>query len=178
VTTSPVYGLVAEFADEEDVLQAARAAYDAGYRSMDAYTPFPVEGLSEVLGFRRTRIPLIVLIGGIVGGLSGFALQYWVSVIAYPLNIGGRPNPSVPMFVPVTFELTILLAALFGVIGMLALNGLPQPYHPLFNVDRFSRASQDRFFLGIESADRRFDLVETRRFLEGLNPAGVYEVAP
>jgi predicted MFS family arabinose efflux permease len=137
-----------------------------------------VEGLSEVVGFRKSRIPLLMLLGGIAGLVGGFALQYWVHVINYPINIGGKPLNSVPMWVPITFETTVLLAALTGVLAMILLNGLPAPYHPLFNVAEFARASQDRFFLAIEATDPRFDMTQTRRFLESLGPASVHEVLP
>ncbi len=172
-----VYGLLAEFATPEELLAAARRARDAGYRQMDAYTPFPIEGLAEVIGFRRTWLPLLVLVGAIVGCLSGYLLQYWTSVVDYPLNIGGRPPHSWPAFVVVTFELTILFAALSAVLGMLALNGLPMPYHPLFNVPRFALATRDRFFLCLEATDPLFDREETRRFLERSQPRQVSEVA-
>ena len=143
---------------------------------MDAYSPFPIDELAEAIGFHKTRLPLIVLIGGIIGCLGGFYLQYWASVIDYPLNIGGRPLNSWPMFIPVTFELTILLAALSAVLGLLALNGLPMPYHPVFNVERFQLATSNRFFLCIEAADPKFDDEATRRFLESVGSQGVYEV--
>lgn len=167
---------MAEFANPESVLGAAQRAFAAGYRHMDAYTPFPVDGLAEAIGFRRTGLPLIVLLGGIAGGLGGYALQYWVSVLAYPLNIGGRPLHSWPAFVVVTFELTILVAALAAVLGMLALNGLPKPYHPVFNVPRFALASEDRFFLCIEATDPQFEPEQTRRFLEECHADQVSEV--
>lgn len=167
------YGLLAEFADVDALLRAAESARAAGYRRLDAYTPFPVEGLSEALGMRHTRLPWIVLGGGVVGALAGYGLQYWVSAIEYPLNVGGRPLHSWPAFIPVTFELTILVAALAAVLGMLALNGLPMPHHPLFGVEAFSLASRDRFFLCIEARDPRFDAERTRSFLESLSPAGV-----
>ena len=141
-TTSSSYGLMAEFNSPEALLEAVRKCYAAGYRRMDAYSPFPVEHLAEALGFHRTRLPLLVLIGGIVGCAGGFYLQYWTSVVDYPLNVGGRPLNSWPSFVIVTFELTILCAALSAVLGMLALNGLPMPYHPVFNVSRFEHAGQ------------------------------------
>jgi hypothetical protein len=172
----PIYGLMAEFDQPEALLEAARRSYAEGYRRMDAYSPFPIDGLAEAIGFRRTWLPLIVLIGGIIGGVGGFYLQYWISVIDYPLNIGGRPLNSWPMFIPVTFELTILLAALSAVLGLLSLNGLPMPYHPVFNVERFQLATRNRFFLCIEAADPKFDYQATRRFLEGVGSQGVYEV--
>ncbi len=172
----PVYGLMAEFVTGDELLAAANAAREAGYRRMDAYTPVPVEGLSEALGFHYTWLPLFVLIGGILGCLGGFGLQYWINVFDYPLNVGGRPFNSWPSFIPVTFEMTILVAALTAVIGVLALNRLPMPYHPVFNVPRFALATRDRFFLCIEAADPRFDRDGTRRFLEGLGSQGVYDV--
>ena len=175
--TSAVYGLMAEFDDPTSLVAATRRAHDAGYRRMDAYSPFPIEELHEALGSRHTRLPLIVLIGGLVGCIGGYALEYWVSAIAYPINVGGRPLHSWPAFIPVTFECTILVAALSAVFGMLALNGLPMPYHPVFNVPRFALASRNRFFLCIEAHDRKFDLTETRRFLETLNPREVSTVA-
>lgn len=173
-----LYGLLAEFATPEALREATQRAYSAGYRHMEAYTPFPVEGLAEALGFHRTHLPLVVLLGGIAGGLGGYLLQYWVNVIDYPLNVGGRPLHSWPAFIPVTFELTILVAALTAVLGMLALNGLPMPYHPLFNVERFATVTRDGFFLCIETRDPRFDALETRRFLESLTTSGVSEVEP
>jgi hypothetical protein len=171
-----VYGLLAEFEQPEQLLAAAHRAREAGYRRMDAYTPFPVEGLAEALGRHYTLVPLITLLGGLAGGSSGFALQYWVSKISYPINVGGRPFNSWPAFIPVTFEMTVLGAALSAVLGMLALNGLPMPYHPLFNEPRFALASRDRFFLCVEARDRRFDRAETRKFLEGLTTRAVMEV--
>ena len=167
---------MAEFEQPEQVVNAAKSAYAAGYRKMDAYSPLPVHGLSEALGFQYTRLPMIVLIGGILGCLGGFAFQYWVSVINYPVIIGGKPMNSWPSFIPVTFECTILFAALSAVFGMLALNGLPQPYHPVFNVDRFEHATRDRFFLCIEARDPKFDRAGTRAFLEGLEAHEVSEV--
>src|SRR4051794_27965332 len=176
-TPSAVYGLMAEFDDPVSLVAAAERARHEGYRCMDAYSPFPIEELHEALGSDHTRLPLIVLIGGLVGCIGGYSLEYWVSVIAYPVNIGGKPFHSWPAFIPVTFECTILVAALSAVLGMLALNGLPQPYHPVFNVPRFALASRNRFFLCIESIDPSFDLEATRRFLETLSPREVTTVA-
>lgn len=173
---SALHGLVAEFASAEDVLAAARRARAAGYARVDAYTPYPVEGLAEALDLHGTWVPPLVLAGGIAGAVGGFALQYWISTVDYPLNVGGRPLNSWPAFIPVTFELTVLCAALTAVISMFALNGLPRPHHPLFGAPGFERASQDRFFLGIEAADPRFDARDTRRFLASLGPLMVSEV--
>jgi hypothetical protein len=172
-----IYGLMAEFDDPNALVAATERAHHEGYRRMDAYSPFPIEELHKALGARRTRLPLLVLIGGLVGCLGGYLLQYWASAIAYPVNVGGRPLHSWPAFIPVTFECTILAAALSAVLGMLALNGLPMPYHPVFNVARFALASRNRFFLCIEAKDPKFDLEATRRFLETLGPRGVATVA-
>jgi hypothetical protein len=175
-THPPLYGLLAEFDHPEDLVAAARQAREAGYRRFDAYSPFPIEELSEELGHGHNELPLLVLCGGLLGCIGGFALQYYISVIDFPLNVGGRPLNSWPSFIPVTFECAILAAALTAVLGMLALNGLPTPYHPVFNVDRFALASRNRFFLCIEQRDPKFQLEETRRFLEDLNPHEVSEV--
>jgi hypothetical protein len=176
-STTAIYGVMAEFEDPNDLVAAAHRAYHEGYRRMDAYSPLPIEELHEAIGFHRTRLPLIVLIGGLVGGIGGYFLQFWVATMAYPLNIGGKPFHSWPAFIPVTFECTILGAALAAVFGMLALNGLPQPYHPVFNVPRFALASRNRFFLCIEARDAKFDLEATRAFLETLGPREVTTVA-
>jgi len=171
-----LYGLMAEFDDPTDVVHAAQRVYDEGYREIDAYSPYPIEELSDALGFHTNRVPLIVLIGGLLGATGGAALCYWVSTTAYPLNIGGRPFNSWPAFIPVAYECTILLAALSAVLGMILLNGLPQPYHPVFNAPRFELASRDHFFLCIESADPKFNLPATRAFLETLGARNVAEV--
>ena len=171
-----IYGMMAEFDTPGDLVSAARRTYEAGYKKIDAYTPFPIEELSEAIGFHRNSVPLVVLIGGILGGCSGFGLQYWIHVINYPINVGGRPLNSWPAFIVVTFEMTILFAGIFAVLGMLALNGLPMPYHPVFNVPRFAFASKDRFFLIIFSSDPRYDAASTRRFLESLAPRSIAEV--
>jgi len=172
----PIYGLLAEFNDPNELVTAVRGARAAGYRQLDAYTPFPIEELSEALGMHHNRLPLIVLIGGIVGACAGLGLQYWTSVIDYPINVAGRPFFSLPSFIPITFECTVLLAALSAVLGMLALNGLPMPYHPVFNVPRFALATRDRFFLCIEATDPQFDRDATRRVLERFVPRSVSEV--
>jgi hypothetical protein len=174
---SHIYGVMAEFEDPNALVQAAQHARREGYRHMDAYSPFPIEELHEALEMPPTRLPLIVLIGGLVGCIGGFALQYWVSAIENPWNVGGRPLDSWPAFIPITFECTILVAALSAVLGMLALNGLPMPYHPVFNVSRFALASRNRFFLCIEARDARFDLEKTRAFLQTLGPREVSTVA-
>ena len=173
---TPIYGLLAEFDTPTELVVAARRAYEEGFRRMDAYSPFPIEELAEAIGMHSDRVPLVVLVGGILGGLGGYMLQYWINVISYPLNIGGRPFHSWPAFIPVTFEMTILFAGLAGAFGMLALNGLPMPFHPLFNSSRFAFATRDRFFLCIEAADPKFDLAGVRTFLESLNPRSVSEV--
>jgi len=167
---------MAEFSDPNELITAVHRAREEGYTRLDAYTPFPIEELSEALGLHRNWMPLIVLIGAILGGIAGYALAYWVSAIEYPINVGGRPLNSVPAFIPITFECTILGGALFALFGMLALNGLPMPYHPVFNVPRFALASRDRFFLCIEATDPLFDRDATRRFLERSVPREVSEV--
>ena len=172
-----IHGLLAEFATPGALVHAAERARLDGYRDMDAYSPFPIEQLSEALGLRRTKVPLITLVGGILGGLGGYGLAYWSQAIAYPMNVGGRPYHSWPLFIPITFETTVLGAALSCFIGMWALNRLPQPYHPVFNAAAFDRASRDRFFLGIEATDPKFERYATATFLEGLHPVGVTEVA-
>src|SRR5947209_11039575 len=176
MSTLPIYGLAAEFDNPVTLLAAANSAREAGYQKMSAYSPFPVEGLDEALGPKREHLPMIVLIGGILGGITGFMLQYLTAVVTYPLDIGGRPLNSRPAFIPVTFECTILGAALSAVFGMLALNGLPMPYHPLFNVPSFARATRDGFFLSIKAEDPRFHPESTAQFLRGLGPRDVQEV--
>ena len=172
----PIHGLMAEFDSPTDLVRAAERAHAEGYRKMDAYTPFPIEELSEAIGFHHTRLPLVVLIGGLLGCLGGYGLQYWVAAIEYPLNVGGRPYNSWPSFIPVTFETTVLVAALSAVLGMLALNGLPMPYHPVFNVKSFALASKDKFFLCIEAEDPKYDRTATQKFLETLKPREIAEV--
>jgi ActD protein len=176
-TRSSLYGLMAEFNDPTTLVAATARAHHDGYRCMDAYSPFPIDELHDALGSPPSRLPFIVLLGGLLGCIGGYGLQYWVSAIAYPVNIGGKPFHSWPAFIPVTFECTILAAALVAVFGMLALSGLPMPYHPVFNVPRFALASRNRFFLVIEATDAKFELEETRRFLEALNPREVTIVA-
>jgi hypothetical protein len=177
-TTPELYGLVARFASPEALLAAARETRDAGYIATDAHTPIPVHGLAEALGMKRCRLAGLVLAGGTLGCLGGLYLQYWISAVAYPINVGGRPYFSWPAFIPVVFECTILGAALTTIFGMLALNKLPQPYHPVFNTPDFDRASNDGFFLAIEAADPQFDRQKTRAFLQALHPMAVHEVEP
>jgi Protein of unknown function (DUF3341) len=176
IAAPTLYGLMAEFETPTELVNACKAAYAEGYREMDAYSPFPIEEASEAIGFHKSAVPLIVLLGGIMGGLSGFGLQYWINVIAYPLNIGGKPYDSWPAFIVPTFEMTILFAGLCGMFGMFALNGLPQPYHPVFNVDKFSAATRDKFFLCVEATDPKFDLVGTQQFMQRLKPLSISEV--
>jgi len=171
-----IHGLMAEFQTHGQLLAAARQARERGYRRMDGYTPFPVEGLPEALGLKRTLVPLAVLLGGIFGGVGGFFMQWYANVISYPLDIGGRPLDTWPAFIPITFELTILCAALAAFFSSLAMNRLPQPYHPVFNASHFKRASTDRFFLCIEAGDPLFDANETRNFLAGLGAESIEEV--
>lgn len=173
---SSLYGILAQFADTQTLICASESLVSRGYRRLDAYTPFAVSGLAEAIGFRRTRMPLVVLIGGLVGLASGYGLQWWVSAVAYPLNIGGRPLNSWPAFIPVTFELTILFAALSAVLGMLALNGLPRPHHPLFEIPAFERASTDGFFLCVESRDPHFHAGDVRRVFSELHASEIWDV--
>ncbi len=175
--TKPPVALMAEFGSSKALIAAIRKSREAGYRKIEAYTPYPIEEVWEELGHHRSWLPLIVLIGGIVGFFAGFGLQYWTSVINYPMNVGGRPLNSWIAFIPVTFETTILFASGAAVLGMFALNRLPMPYHPVFNVKRFALASRDRYFLAIATWDPKFDRVETESFLESLEPYEVSEVA-
>ena len=170
------YGLMAEFDNPSDAVAAARRVYEEGYRRIDAFSPYPVEELSEAIGVHKTHMPLIVLIGGLGGGLLGFLMQVYLLVYDYPLNVGGKPYFSWPAFIPITFECTVLGAALFAVFGMLALNGLPEPYHPVFNVPTFALASRDRFFLLVEAADPKFDRQRTAELLRALGPLEVSDV--
>ena len=173
-----IYGLLAEFHDPKSLVQAARAVHAAGYRKVDAYTPYPMEEVLDALHLHKTHVPKLVLAGGLFGMAAGWGLQYWSSVIEYPMNIGGRPFNAWPAFIIPTFETTVLFAALAAVFGTLALCGFPQPYHPVFNVPGFELASRDRFFICIETADPKFDLEATRRMLQGLGAVAVSEVEP
>ena len=176
MSRSGIYGIMAEFGRPEDLREAVRAVRRRGFRKVDAYTPFPVEGLAEELGVHFNPLPAIVLCGGIIGALGGFFMQYYANTLGFPLNIGGRPHDSWPAFIPVTFELTILVAAVFAVLGMLALNGLPRPNHPVFNEPRFELATRNRFFLCIEARDPRFQRERVLEILNNLGPSGVYEI--
>ena len=172
----PIYGIMAEFDSAQALVDAARKTHQAGYKKIDAYSPFPIEGLAEEIGMHFDEVPLTVLIGGIIGGCTGYLMQYWMAAVDYPLNIGGKPPHSWPAFIVITFEMTILFAGISAVLGMLAFNGLPMPYHPVFNVPRFAFASKDRFFLIVFSSDKKYNAAETRRFLEALDPRSISEV--
>jgi Protein of unknown function (DUF3341) len=178
MTTAPLYGLMAEFDGPNELVRAAKQTYAAGYRNIDAFSPFPIEEAWEAIGHHDRRLSFIVLCGGIVGLLSGIGLQEWVHTLAYPMNVAGKPLNSWPQFIPVTFELTILFASLSAVIGMIVLNGLPMPYHPVFNVPRFELASRDKFFLLVEATDPKFDRQQTLEFLKGLDASEINEVEP
>ena len=177
VELHPLYGLMAEFETPGELVAAARKTREAGFKKFDAYTPYPIHELDGAMDLHDNRVSLFTLIGGLLGCAGGFGLASWVSAVALPLNIGGRPMISTPMFIPITFECTILLGGLTAAISMLLMNGLPQPYHPVFNVDRFVTASRNKFFLCIETADPNFDSNKTTRFLESLNPEEIAEVA-
>jgi len=175
--TKAIYGVIAEFENPTALVNAARAAHEMGYRRLDAYSPFPIEELTAALHLHKNMLPLIVLVGGILGGLTGWLLQYYVTVVYFPINVAGRPLDSWPMYIVIVFELTILFAAISAVLGLLALCGLPMPYHPVFGVPRFALASRNRFFLCIEARDPLFDRQRTCDFLETLEPREVSEVA-
>jgi hypothetical protein len=171
------FGLMAEFTSADELVEATKAAHHAGYTVMDAHSPIPIEGIAEYVGFHKTFVPTIALVGGLTGGTFGMLLEYFCAAVAYPVNVAGRPIFDIPSFIPVTYECTILFAGLGTAIGMLIMIGLPQPYHPVFNVPRFAEhATRDRFFLVIERRDPKFELAGTRKFLEGLKASGVYEV--
>ena len=173
-----LYGLLAEFEEATELRAAAKEARSAGFSQIDAFSPFPIEGMSPLVGLHQTKLSRLVLVGGVVGLLVGVGMQYYATVINYPINVGGRPLASWPAYVPVTCELVILFAAVATILGMLALNGLPMPYHPVFNVAAFKEVTRDRFFLLIEASDPQFDLEETRAFLRGLEPVDIHVVEP
>jgi hypothetical protein len=172
-----LWGLLAEFASPEDLVRAASRVRDAGYTKWDAHTPFPVHGLDDAMGLRPTRLPYLVLAAGIVGATAGLLMQWWMNAVDYPLIISGKPFNSIPADIPVTFELTVLLASLTAFIGMLAANALPRFHHPLFANAAFRRATTDRFFLAIEAKDPRFDRVTTEKLLMGEHAMRVLPVA-
>ncbi len=171
-----IYGLLAEFDTPTELVDAANKVREAGYTKTDAFSPFPLHEIDEALGIKRSILPLLVFGGAITGLLTGFALQIYVHYIDYPIIVGGRPFISIPSFIPPAYELTILFAAFAAVGGMLLLNGLPQPYHPVFNVPRFALATREKFFLLIETRDSKFNYDETRSFMESLNPQEVFDV--
>jgi hypothetical protein len=171
------YGVMAEFHSKEELLEAVHRLKDLGFTRLDAYTPYPIEELSEALHLKRSKLPMIVLGGGIVGAIAGYGLQWWSQVVVYPMNIGGRPFHAWPAFIVPTFESTILIAALSAVLGMFFLNGLPHPYHPVFNVPRFAHASRDRYFLVVEAKDPKFERESVRKTLIELHADGVDDVA-
>ena len=172
----PLYGVIAEFEGPNELVHAARRVYEAGYRRINGYSPYPIEELSEAIGFTHTSLPLIVFIGGLVGGIGGFFMQYWIEVLNYPINVGGKPYNSWPAFIPITFEMTVLVAAFSAVLGMLILNKLPQPYHPVFNLPNFALATRDRFFLAVEANDPKFNHSEVVDLLKSLNAVAVNDV--
>jgi hypothetical protein len=172
----PLYGVMGEFAGPNDLVAAARKVYSLGYRRINGYSPYPIEELSEAIGFTHTRLPLIVFIGGVLGGLGGYFMQYYMEVIDYPLNVGGKPLHSWPAFIPITFECIVLAAAFSAVLGMLVLNRLPQPYHPVFNVPNFAMATRDRFFLAVEANDPKFNHDEVVNLLKSLDALEVNDV--
>ena len=172
----PLYGVIAEFENPSDLVAAARRVYSLGYRRINGYSPYPIEELSEAIGFTKTSLPLIVFIGGLIGGIGGFLMQYYIEVIDYPINVGGKPYNSWPAFIPITFEMTVLVAAFSAVLGMLVLNKLPQPYHPVFNLPNFALATRDRFFLAVEANDQKFVHAEVIELLKSLNAVEVNDV--
>lgn len=172
----PLYGIMAEFDNPTDLVNAARGVYEAGYRRINGYSPYPIEELSEAIGFTHTKLPIIVFIGGVIGGISGFLMQYWIEVVNYPIIVGGKPYNSWPAFIPITFECTVLFAAFSAVLGMLVLNKLPQPYHPVFNAPNFALATRDRFFLAVEANDPKFKHDEVVGLLKELGALDITDV--
>jgi hypothetical protein len=171
-----IYGIMAEFDTATELVDGARAIRDAGYTKTDAFTPFPLHEIDEALGIKRSILPYLIFAGGLTGLLSGLGLVYFVHVIDYPIIVGGRPHFSLPSFIPPMYELTILFAAAVAVFGMLFLNGLPAPYHPVFNVPRFALATREKFFLIIEAADPNYEYEKTKSFMESLKPQEVFDV--
>ncbi len=175
-TALKLHGIIAEFATTDEIIEAAKRTREAGYKKFDCYTPFPVHGLTDAMGVEDYKVPWTFFFAGLFGAIALFGLQVYTSVIDYPLNIGGRDLLSWPYFIPITFEGMVLFAAFTGGLGMLAYNGLPRPYHPVFNVPQFERASTDRFFLCIEANDPNFEPSRVYEFLKSLNPISISEV--
>jgi hypothetical protein len=173
-----IYGLLAEFDTPTQLVNAANKVREAGYTKTDAFSPFPLHEIDEALGIKRSILPILVFCGALIGLLTGIGLQIFVHYIDYPIIVGGRPFISIPSFIPASYELTILFAAFTAVFGMLLLNGLPQPYHPVFNVPRFALATREKFFLLIETKDSKFNYDETKSFMQSLNPQEVFDVEP
>jgi hypothetical protein len=172
----PMHGMLAEFESEEAILHAAQAVRDAGFNNVEGYTPFAVEGLAELLGCKTTRVAAITFFCGVLGAMLGFGMCWYANVISYPWNIGGRPPNSWPAWIPITFELMVLGASSGAFFGMLALNGFPRPYHPVFNAPQFERASKDRFFLCVEAKDPQYDAERLRQLFQALSPISLSEV--
>ena len=170
------FGVVGEFDSPDKLLAAANKALDGGYSSMDAFSPFPIHGLADAIGFQEGRVRWIIFVAGAAGAIGGMGLQWWVATQAYPLNVGGRPLFSWPSFIPPAFETTILFAAFGAVLGMIGLNRLPQPHHPVFDAPNFERASQDRFFLLVEAKDPMYDASAIKKLMEGADALQVTEI--
>ena len=177
VAVEGIYGIIAEFDTPSDLVRAAQAAYKDGWRRLDCYTPYPVEEAAEAIGFHKNKVPLITLVGGLMGLCAMFSLETWISTLAYPLNIGGRPTYSWPAFIIPAYKWTILFAGFSAALGMFAMNGLPSLYHPLFNAPNFrTGATDDKFFLCLEATDPKFEVAEAKAYLAAFEPTSVVEV--